>query len=150
MKLKDIEKYFQQIDSIKSVSPKVQIVLLKNKFKLKEQFELIQEIKKSLFGEDYVFYINSLKEIYTNYCEEKSPNYFIPKDRNEFEKAMTKFNEDRKDLIISCKEKEFHFSNFLEEEVEIEFSKYTLEDLPEELEGYSKDQIEILFKFINN
>lgn len=150
MKLKDVEKYFQQIDSIKSVSPKVQIILLKNKFKLKEQFELIQEIKKSLFGEDYVFYINSLKEIYTNHCEEKSPNYFIPKDRNQFEKAMAKFNEDRKDLIISCKEKEFHFSNFLEEEVEIEFSKYTLEDLPEELEGFSKDQIEILFKFINN
>ena len=63
---------------------------------------------------------------------------------------MIKFNEDHKDLIISCKEKEFHFSNFLEEEIEIEFSKYTLEDLPEELEGFSKDQIEILFKFINN
>lgn len=150
MKNKLIEKYFQQIDSIKSVSPKVQIVLLKNKFKMKEQFELIQELKKSFFGEDYVFYITSLKQIYSEYCEETSPNIYKPKDKEEFEKALSKFNEEHKDLIISSKEKEIVFGEFLEEDVEFVFSKYTLEDLPEDLEGFSEDQIELLFKFINN
>lgn len=150
MKNKDIEKYFQQIDSIKSVSPKIQIVLLKNKFKMKEQFEFIQELKKSLFGEEYVFYITSLKRIYADYCEEISPNFFKPKSKEDFDDAISKFNEDHKDLIISSKEKETAFNEFLEEEVEIEFSKYTLEDLPEDLEGFSEDQIELLFKFINN
>jgi hypothetical protein len=150
MKNKLIEKYFQQIDSIKSVSPKVQIVLLKNKFKMKDQFELIQELKKSFFGEDYVFYITSLKHIYSEYCEETSPNIYKPKDKEEFEKALSKFNEENKDLIISSKEKEFVFGEFLEEDVDFVFSKYTLEDLPEDLEGFSEDQIELLFKFINN
>lgn len=150
MKNKLIEKYFQQIDSIKSVSPKVQIVLLKNKFKMKEQFELIQELKKSFFGEDYVYYITSLKQIYSEYCEETSPNIYKPKDKEYFDNALSKFNEENKDLIISCKEKEAVFGEFLEENVDFVFSKYTLEDLPEDLEGFSEDQIELLFKFINN
>lgn len=150
MKNKDIEKHFNQIDSIKSVSPKTQIVLLKNKFKMKEQFEFIQDIKKSLFGQDYVFYINSLKKIYSDYCEEISPNFYKPKSKVDFDKALSEFNEEHKDLIISSKEKEAAFNEFLEEDLKIEFGKYTLEDLPEDLEGFSEDQIELLFKFINN
>lgn len=150
IKNKDLEKYFQQIDSIKGISSKVQIVLLKNKFKMKEQFELIQEIKKSLFGEDYVFYINSLKEIYSSCCEEVKPNYYVPKDKETFEKEMSSFLEKNKDLVASVKERESEFAKFYEETLEIDFSKYSLEDLPEELEGFSETQIEILFKFINN
>ena len=150
MKYKTIENHFQKIDHIKDVSTKVRIILLKNKFKMKEHFDMIQEIKKSLFSDDYLFYVNSLKEIYTTHCEEKSPGHYIPKDKDVFEKAMNKFNEENSVLISSCKEREVEFSKFLEEDVKIEFSKYSLDDLPDDMDSLSKDDIELIFEFINN
>lgn len=152
MKYQTIDKIYNKISSIKNVSLKVQIALLKNKNLLREHFELVQEIRNRLFSEGYLEYHSELKSLYEKYCDQISENSYLPKKetKHEFDKDVYHLNEKYSETIKQYTEFEIIFNEFLQEDVKISFYKYSLEDLPEDLDSFSKDELEMLFEFINN
>lgn len=152
MKYQIIDKIYNKISTIKNVSLKVQITLLKNKNLLREHFDLIQEVKSRTFSEEYLEYHSELKSLYEKYCEKISENSYLPKKetKHEFDKDVYYLNEKYSEIIKKYTENEIIFNEFLQEDVKISFYKYSLEDLPDDLDGLLEDEIDVLFKFINN
>lgn len=151
MKYQTIEKIFSKLD-IQTVSFKIQITLLKNKNLLRESFELIQEIKKRVLPEGYIEFHTNLKNLHEKYCEHPSENVYVPRSetKHEFDKDVYDLKEANKEIIEKYVENERLFNEFLQESIEIPLYKYSLEDLPEDLDSFSKDELEMLFEFINN
>lgn len=152
MKYQTIEKIYPTLDSIKSVSFKVQIILLKNKYLLKDSFELIQEIKSRIIPNGYIEYHTELKSLFVKYCDETKENTHLPRPetKHEFDKDTNDLKEKYKTVLSQYNINETLYLEFLQEDVEISLYKYSLDDLPDDMDSLSKDEIDVIFEFINN
>lgn len=152
MKYQTIEKIYLKLDSIKFVSFKVQMNLLKNKYLLKDLFELIQEIKNRVIPSGYIEYHSKLKSLFEKYCDISKENTYIPRPetKHEFDKDVSDLMEKNKQILDEFNINENLYLNFLQEDVPLNLYKYSLDDLPDDMDSLSKDEIEVIFEFINN
>lgn len=152
MKYKTIEKIYPKLDTIRSISFNVQIALLKNKNLLREFYDLIQDIRKRVMPNGYAEYYMNLKNLYDKYCDETSDNMYTPKEgmKEQFEKEFHILLESNKDMLETFSRNEVIYKEFLQEDVQISFYKYSLDDLPDNLSEFEKEEIDLLFEFINN
>lgn len=146
MKRKEIEKIYNQL-SIKT-NLKVQIILSKNKIKMREEFELISEIRKQLFLEHYIECMKSVDELIVQYGDRKSDNSYKINNQKEYVEKKKSLDECYEDIIKEQLVRNLEFNKFLEEDLNIDFEYYSLEDLPEDLSKYSQEEIDVLIKFV--
>lgn len=152
MKYQTIENIYQKLDTIKNVSFKIQIALLKNKSLMGASFQLIQDIKKNVVSDSYMIYHKELMILYDKYCTRLSNGSYAPREecKETFVELYKNLNLQYSDVIQEFLENERLFKEFLNESVELPLITYSLDDLPDDLSCLNKDETDVLFEFINN
>lgn len=152
MKYQTIENIYQKLDTIKNVSFKIQIALLRNKSLMSASFQLIQDIKKKLVSDAYMIYHKELIALYDKNCTRLPNGSYTPREecKEEFLELYQNLNLQYSDVIQEFLENERLFKEFLNESVELPLITYSLDDLPDDLSCLNKDETDVLFEFINN
>lgn len=152
MKYKTIEKIYPKLDTIKNVSFKIQIALLRNKSLLSASFELIQEIKKRIVSEEYMSFHTELTALYEKFCVRLPNGNYSPNEnsKEEFENLYKELHNKFSKTLEEFEENEKLYKEFLQVNIEVSLIKYSLDELPDDLSCLNKDEIDVLFEFINN
>lgn len=143
MKRLDIKKQKEALDGISKELPiKFLIVVEKNKQLLSKEYEIIKSISESLYLEQYKEREQKRVDILKKYSNKDSngeaillkDRFDIPKSSYEdLEKEIFELDKDYKDVIEKQKIRTKELEEYIEEELDIELFKISLEEFPDEL-----------------
>jgi len=134
---------------------KFKYALKKNKDILKKEVEAIEEVRKTNCKrfEEFEQKRTELLKCSIEFNDYGSPvmsgpNMYRLKDdkKDEYNEKMKQLTEEYKDALDEREKELKAFSEFLNEEIEIDVFKFNNEDVPEEI---TQEQYDIIFKLIN-
>lgn len=143
---KELEKIYNHLSLTASI--KVQIILLKNKVILRDDFELIKELRKVLNLSEYSKYLKECDELIIENGDKNENGSYSLRDKETYINKKKELDEKYESVIKEQLIRNFEFNNFMEEEIDKKIETYSLEDLPDDLSKYSEEEIETLIKFV--
>jgi len=132
---------------------KFHFLVAKNKRLMEPEVKSIQDANEPTA--EFLEFEGKRVELCNDYCEKdetgrpviKNNNYSIIEDKkSEFGEKVEKLKEENKDIVKQTEDKSKQFLELLKEEVDIELSRFKLNELPKEMIG---QDLELLYDLID-
>jgi len=149
-----IEMYRKLEELSETYNKKVLFVIFKNKQILKEILDIVITKESEIISDEYKNFEIQRRNLLLIYCERDSENkpivqneQFVIKQeqQNKFNEVIKQLFDDYKEVIGKYEEDKNTFEAFVNEKIELDFAKFSFNDLPEDM---SIERYSLLSNFI--
>lgn len=153
MKRKDLYNLLAGFESVKDLKGvKFAYARAKNKKLILAELELLKDITKD--PDEFIDYDKKRIELCKVYCKKddegnaiiKNNKYEGLKENTEFIKKLKELNEKFKEVIDKRKKQAEEYQKLLDEEIDFEFYKIKLDNIPSDITGAQLEMIELILE----
>ncbi len=141
---------FELVKDLKGV--KFAYARAKNKKLVLAELELLKNVMKD--SDEFIEYDKKRIELCEEYCTKDDKGKPVIKNRKydgltkneEFTKKLNELNEKYKEVIDEKKKRAEEYKKLLDEEIDFEFHKIKLQDVPEDITGAQLEAIDLILE----